>query len=169
MKIEVALDQGRLPAKYGKFGAAADFKNQHPLRSFPIKISNLPEQAVSLALTFVDPDSIPVAGFQWIHWTAANLPINIQEIPENASQQPPFSFIQGKNSTASPYINEADASINQRYVGPTPPSGIHNYELRLYALDKKLDLKAGFWMNELQHAMEGHILEHQKLILPYRG
>ncbi|MBA1393667.1 YbhB/YbcL family Raf kinase inhibitor-like protein, partial [Lactobacillus sp. XV13L] len=97
------------------------------------------------------------------------LPADLTEIPENASQKPPFSMIQGKNSTASPYINETDPTISQRYVGPTPPTGIHQYELRVYALDKVLDLQPGFWMNELQHAMSGHILSHQKLILPYRG
>ena len=103
------------------------------------------------------------------HWTAANVPGDLTEIPENSSQKPPFSMIQGKNSTASPYIQEKDPLICQHYVGPTPPQGIHNYELRIYALDQKLALAPGFWMNELLHAMEGHILTHQKIILPYRG
>lgn len=169
MKITVKLNQGQLPKKYGKFGDVADFKKQYPIISFPIRIYETPVQTASLALTLVDPDSIPVAGFPWIHWTAANLPNDLTEIPENSSQNPPFIMIQGKNSTASPYIKETDPLICEHYVGPTPPKGVHNYELRIYALDQELDLSPGFWMNELLHAMEGHILTHQKLILPYRG
>ncbi len=169
MKITVKLNQGQLPKKYGKFGDAADFKGAYPLRSFPISIYEQPAQTASFALTLIDPDSIPVAGFPWIHWTAANLHGDLTEIPENSSQKPPFSMIQGKNSTASPYIQEKDPLICQHYVGPTPPQGVHNYELRIYALDQKLALTPGFWMNELLHAMEGHILTHQKIILPYRG
>ena len=31
--------------------------------------------------------------------------------------------------------------------------------LHVYALDKMLDIKQGFLLNELYHAMDGHILE----------
>ena len=35
----------------------------------------------------------------------------------------------------------------------------HTYELHIYALDKILDLKNGFFLNELYESMEGHILD----------
>ncbi|UQS84055.1 YbhB/YbcL family Raf kinase inhibitor-like protein [Bombilactobacillus thymidiniphilus] len=170
MEINVTLQNGQLPKKYGKFAAAVDIAQQHyPLRSFPIIINNINPLAQSLALTLVDPDSIPVCGFEWIHWTAANIPTDIQQIPEDASQHPTFNFLQGKNSTAGSLIGQTNPKINQHFNGPTPPQGLHLYELRIFALDKKLNLTDGFWLNELKHAMNGHIIEHQKLILPYRG
>ena len=40
-----------------------------------------------------------------------------------------------------------------------PPDAPHIYELRVYALDTVLDLKPGFYMNEMFRQMEGHVLE----------
>ena len=40
-----------------------------------------------------------------------------------------------------------------------PPNAPHLYETHVYALDTLLDLKPGFYMNELYHAMDGHILD----------
>ena len=41
----------------------------------------------------------------------------------------------------------------------TPPDKSHTYELHIFALDEMLDLKNGFYLNELYEKMEGHILE----------
>lgn len=170
MKVSVKLDSNnQLPAAYGKFANPEDFKNHYPLRSFPIQISELPAQTRTWAFTFTDPDSIPVCGFSWIHWSGANLPAEVLELPANASQQPPVAFLQGKNSTISSFIGETDPTIYEHYVGPTPPDQLHRYELRVYAVDQILPLTNGFWLNELQHALTGHILAHVKIILPYRA
>ena len=145
MKVSVKLDSNnQLPAAYGKFANPEDFKNHYP-------------------------DSIPVCGFSWIHWSGANLPAEVLELPANASQQPPVAFLQGKNSTISSFIGETDPTIYEHYVGPTPPDQLHRYELRVYAVDQILPLTNGFWLNELQHALTGHILAHAKIILPYRA
>jgi len=69
MKISVALSNNLLPDKYGKHAAANDIKNGKPIISFPIKLSDIPADAKTNALIFTDPDSIPVCGFEWIHWT----------------------------------------------------------------------------------------------------
>jgi len=45
------------------------------------------------------------------------------------------------------------------YGGPCPPPGKpHRYFFKLYALDAKLDVKAGAGRNELEPAMKRHIL-----------
>ncbi|EQG24610.1 phosphatidylethanolamine-binding family protein [Clostridioides difficile DA00062] len=44
-----------------------------------------------------------------------------------------------------------------------PPDKAHIYELHVFALDKLLDLKNGFYLNELYQEMEGHILEEAVL------
>ncbi|UQS82300.1 YbhB/YbcL family Raf kinase inhibitor-like protein [Bombilactobacillus folatiphilus] len=170
MKINVPLIGELLPKKYGKFATGNDlYQNKYPATSFPIEIADVPALTKSLALTFLDPDSIPVCGFEWIHWTVANIAPDIHQIPENASQKPPFTMLQGKNSFAGSMLNQSDPLLNQTYHGPTPPSGTHQYELRVYALDQMLDLQPGFWLNELIHEMAGRILTHQKIVLPYRG
>lgn len=38
----------------------------------------------------------------------------------------------------------------------TPPDKTHLYELHVFALDKLLNLKSGFLLNDLYHLMEGH-------------
>ncbi|GHU45133.1 hypothetical protein FACS1894111_13280 [Clostridia bacterium] len=54
---------------------------------------------------------------------------------------------------------ESDPQIICRYIGPTPPKRDHKYTLALYALDcDTLNLREGFYLNELHDAMEGHIL-----------
>lgn len=84
MKISIPEENGFLPEKYAKH---SDVKiNGKPVVSFPITVEDVPENAETLAVVFVDFDSIPVCGFAWIHWTAANIPANVSEIPENASQ-----------------------------------------------------------------------------------
>lgn len=167
MKINVTLVDGLLPDKYGKYALTETIKNGKPLISFPINLEDIPKNTKSLALTFTDPDSIPVCGFEWIHWTAANIPLT-KAIPENYSQIAPTSVIQGKNSSASPLLDSLDKhSIG--YNGPVPPDKTHDYILKVYALDNELNLSDGFWMNELLHQMENHIVDKAEIVLPSRA
>ena len=41
----------------------------------------------------------------------------------------------------------------------SPPDTDHLYEIHVYALDCLLDLKPGFYLNELHKAMDGHLLD----------
>jgi len=95
---------------------------------------------------------VPVCGFSWIHWIAAN--IRRTEILENESLNA-MDFIQGVNSWISEGHLPSDVSC---YGGMSPPDASHVYELHVFALDKILELANGFYMNELYKAMEGHIL-----------
>ena len=52
-----------------------------------------------------------------------------------------------------------NSSGNMRYDGPCPPSGIHRYYFRLYALDvPSLNLKAGASRSDVEKAMQNHII-----------
>jgi len=167
MEIKVDLPNNLLPDKYGKYANPQAIKNGKPVISFPIKLSDIPADAKTIALTFTDPDSIPVCGFEWIHWTAANIPVD-QEITEDFSQTATAPVVQGKNSSASPLL-DGPKDVATGYNGPYPPDQTHDYVLKVFALDDNLDLENGFWMNELLHKMDGHILTSAQKTIPSRA
>lgn len=169
MKINVSLNDGLLPDKYGKYATGAEIKNGKPIISFPVDFSDIPDGTQSIAFTFTDPDSIPVCGFEWIHWTMANIPATTLSLPENFSQSASGPFIQGKNSSASPLLDGTDPDLKVGYNGPYPPDATHDYVFKAYALDTILEITDGFWMNELLHKMDGHILDSAKLTIPSRA
>lgn len=169
MKINVSLNNGLLPDKYGKYATGDQIKNGKPVISFPVEFSDIPSDAKTIAFTFTDPDSIPVCGFAWIHWTAANIPVSMPSLPENFSHGDSGAVIQGKNSSASPLLSGNDEQFMTGYNGPTPPDKTHDYVLKAYALDTSLDIENGFWMNELLHKMKGHIVDQAKFIIPSRA
>lgn len=147
--VSEAMNGGMIPDKYGKRGELKDgFGN--PCLSVPFKIENAPASTVSYALVLDDIDSVPVCGFVWIHWIAAN--IKATDIPEGASAN--ADFVQGVNSCFG--SNGRKNSVG--YIGMAPPNVPHVYTLKVYALDCELDLEEGFFYNELMHAMDGHVL-----------
>ena len=170
MEISVKLDNGLLPDLYGKFAPKAAKLDGHPVCSFPIEISDVPANAASLAIVFVDFDAIPVGGFCWIHWLAANIDPSTALIPENASQEQSTAMVQGSNSNYSPMVScPKDAEHVARYTGPYPPDKTHSYTLRVYALDTKLNLKEGYFLNEFRRAIQGHVITHAEIELPSRA
>jgi Raf kinase inhibitor-like YbhB/YbcL family protein len=117
----------------------------------PLEISHVPAEAKSLALIVDDPDA-PIG--MWVHWVAWNIDPATREIAEDTV---PHAVIQGKN----------DWKRNS-YGGPCPPSGVHRYFFKLYALDTKLNLGAGTTKTDLEKAMQGHILAKGELIGLYK-
>lgn len=168
MQISVPLVNGLLPDKYGKYAPTNNMLADHPIRSFPIKISDAPAGTKSYAIVFVDFDSTPVCGFTWVHWLAANIPAAMTTIPENASREASHQFIQGNNSNAGALVN-GDPQITRGYVGPQPPDKTHDYTLTVYALDTMLPLQNGYWLNDFLHAAKGHVLAKAKVTLPSRA
>jgi Raf kinase inhibitor-like YbhB/YbcL family protein len=155
------IKNGAFELKYGKHGT--QFLKGMPTLSFPIEIHDAPGGTRSFALFFEDRDAIPVARFSWIHWVAANL--TTPDLEENASANPKGRFVQGVNSYASRLLGSGALTDVEaaRYGGMAPPDTAHIYELHIYALDTRLDLKDGFFANELFKAMKGHVLAEAEL------
>lgn len=158
MKITVRLENGLLPDKYGKYSSVKI--GGSPSVSFPIKIDGVPGNAKSLALIFwIMTRFLFVVLLESIG--LPYIPADIKEIPENASQDCAFGMIQGKSSSSG--------VLKNRYGGPMPPDKTHTYTLTLFALDTDLKLSEGFSMQELNAAMEDHILDKAEVQLPSRS
>lgn len=165
MKItSTAVMNGHFADKYGKRGTQIK-ANGKPTCSIPFRIEDAPAGTVSYALLLEDKDAIPVCGFTWIHWVACNL--TRTEVLENESTTA-SDFIQGTTSWCGPLGGESqiEAAV---YGGMGPPDAPHMYELHVYALDTKLDLKKGFYYNELYKAMQGHVLTQATLSAYYNN
>jgi len=149
------IRDGIIDKRFGIFGS--DNVAGIPMRSLPFKIDNAPENAKTFALTLFDYDAIPVTGFCWIHWIAAN--IRTTTMPENASADA-ADFVQGVNSWGAP--SQGEKALHREaassYGGMAPPDGPHRYHLTVYALNDELPLNDGFLLNELLNVMAGHVL-----------
>lgn len=116
----------------------------------PLSFLDVPQGAKSLALIVDDPDA-PRGTFD--HWIVWNLPPDTKMLPEGAKVPR-----QGLN-----HFDE------QRYRGPLPPKGpLHRYFFKAFALDTLIDLPNGSTKEELQDAMEGHILGKTELVGTYQ-
>jgi len=111
-------------------------------------IEDIAEETKSLALIVDDPDA-PMG--TWVHWVVFDIP-PVSMIEENS-----IPGKQGSNDFG-----------RKNYGGPCPPSGTHRYFFKIYALDKNLNLKEGTTKEELEKAMQGHILDKAELIGLYK-
>ncbi len=145
--ISSAFEEGgSIPSKYTCDG---------PDVSPPLGWSNVPDQAVSLALILDDPDA--PAG-TWVHWVIYDIPVNEAGLSDEI---PPRRELE---SGARQGTNDFD---NIGYGGPCPPGGSHRYYFTLYALDEHLNLPPGRTKAKLLEAMEGHILDEAQLMGTY--
>lgn len=113
----------------------------------PLTIADIPEGTKSLALIVNDPDA---PSGSWTHWLVWNIPPETKEILEDSV---PESAVLGEN----------DFGRNE-YGGPCPPSGTHRYHFKIYALDTVLALEPGASREELEEAMEEHVLDSAELV-----
>ena len=112
--------------------------------------------AQSFALIADDPDA-PVG--TWVHWVLFDIPGKTRELPEGVAKQEELAdgSRQGRNDFR-----------RIGYGGPCPPPGRpHRYFFKLYALDGKLNLKAGATKAEVEKAMQRHVLAQGELIGRY--
>lgn len=149
---------GVIMDQYGCRGEMNEY--EMPTYSLPLTIKDAPQGTVSYALVLEDKDAFPVSGFSWIHWTAANI---VRTVIEENESQTATDFVQGVNSWISDQGGNTPAQACSYYGGMAPPDAPHLYELHMYALDKMLDLKPGFYYNELYQQMEGHILAQETI------
>ena len=163
------IKNGYLDPAFGKHGSQF-LQGKKPSRSFHLAWDELPKGTKSLAIIFDDEDAIEVCGFNWIHWTVANIDPNLKQLPENASEE--LDLLQGVTSWSSPIIPkewQIDKTQDANFGGCAPPDKEHRYGITLYALDKTLNLVKGFYKNELVWAMQGHILASQTLYFKYKS
>lgn len=108
-----------------------------------VHIKDIPTGTKSLVLTLDDPDA--PSGL-WTHWLLWNLPPTVTQLTTNMG-------VAGINSWGNAF-----------YQGPCPPTGLHHYYLKLYALDTMLNLPAGSNPIALQQSMAGHIVAEVQLM-----
>lgn len=145
-----AFENGQtIPSKY-----TCDGDNVSP----PLAIAGVPEGTKSFALIMDDPDVPKQLKLDGVfdHWVLFNIPADIREIPEGGSMG-----VAGANSAGK------DA-----YTGACPPAQYepseHRYFLKLYALDLKLDLRAGASKKDVLMAIEGHVIGQAELVGRYK-
>lgn len=127
-----------IPAKYTCLGEGIN-----P----PLQWSQVPANTKSLALIVDDPDATIGVFSHWVLW---NIPVRVGVLMENSI---PTDAVVGTGSSGA-----------NHYVGPCPPSGVHHYRFKLYALDAMLSLPPSAGQKDLESAMVGHILEQSELI-----
>ena len=128
---------GMIPAKY-----TCDGNDISP----ELNIEGVPASAKSLALIMDDPDA-PVG--TWDHWILFNIPATIKNVAKATEPQGTAGMNSWKKTG---------------YGGPCPPSGVHRYFFKLYALDKMLDLPAGSNKKALESAMKSNIIAEAQLM-----
>ena len=74
--MKISADFTVIPDAFAKAAPPENCIDGTPIVSFPFYIDELDPSVQFLHWEFVDPDSIPVCGFQWNHWSLANLPVD---------------------------------------------------------------------------------------------
>ncbi len=130
--------KGMIPKKYTCNG-----DNVNP----SLRFEGIPEEAKSLVLIMDDPDT-PMGTFtHWVIWD--------------------IEPVAGIEEDSIPGVEGMNDFRKIGYGGPCPPSGTHRYFFRVYALDKKLEIKAGAGRKDVENAMIGHILAEGELVGKY--
>lgn len=146
--ISAEFQEGaEIPSRY-----ASDGENVSPELSW----KDAPPNTKSFALIVHDPDAPRAEGFT--HWVVYNIGPGTGHIEEGVPDGKEIKGVgmQGKNDTGK-----------MGYVGPAPPSGVHRYFFRLYALDCMLDLEAGASHPLVSAALKGHVLAQAELMGTY--
>lgn len=122
----------------------------------PLQWTGAPVETRSFALICEDPDA---PRGTWLHWVLYNIPGTAVELMQAVPTLPetPSGTRHGRNTAK-----------DMAYAGPCPPPGKpHRYFFRLYALDIMLNLPPGASRQELEQAMDQHILGQGTLMGRY--
>jgi Raf kinase inhibitor-like YbhB/YbcL family protein len=125
----------------------ADGENVSPHLSW----SEPPADTESFALLCDDPDS---RSGSFVHWLAWDIEPSQRQLNEGVPA-----------SAESSGISQGENGFGQTgYGGPKPPPGSpHRYVFRLLALDTRLGLQNGAKRDDLERAVEGHVLAEARL------
>ena len=115
------------------------FGYKHENEQPDVQFKSVPAETKTLAIIMDDPDAMKAVGKVWVHW------LTYHSVNDTTK-------IEGKTD-----FGEIG------YGGPAPPDGKHTYIFKGYALDTSLNIKEGYSKQELEYAMNGHILAEAKL------
>jgi succinyl-CoA:acetate CoA-transferase len=147
LKTTAFADNREIPNKY-----TCDGGDVSPALNW----NDAPAGTQSFALIADDPDALVGT---WTHWIIWNIPAKSVGLPEGVPnvEESGDGTRQGKNDFK-----------RIGYGGPCPPAGKpHRYFFKLYALDAKLDVKAGASRKELERDMKRHVLSHAESMGKY--
>lgn len=116
-----------------------------------LRWSQVPGEAESLVLIVDDPDAGRVT-----HWLAYNLPVDA-DLAEGASGRLPRGAAEGQNDWQT-----------VGWTGPCPDSGRHHYHFRLFALDTTLTGLDAPTRQQVEAAMNGHVIASGELVGTYQ-
>jgi len=141
MKLQSSVFEngGYIPPKY-----TCDGINSNP----SLQISDAPIGTKSLVLTLSDPDAPSGDFVHWLMWniTPETKLIKMDDLPKE--------FVQGKT----------DFGKNE-YGGPCPPSGVHHYIFKLYAIDFVFDpMSPNTDKTKILTLIKDHILAKVELV-----
>jgi Raf kinase inhibitor-like YbhB/YbcL family protein len=104
----------------------------------PVTFANVPLKAVSIALIMKDADA------PYTHWVLYNVAPDVSGVAEG--DVPPGAAGQSTSGKLG-------------YEGPCPPAGdAHHYTFTLSALDNVVNVQDGVPVDEVEKAMEGHVI-----------
>jgi Raf kinase inhibitor-like YbhB/YbcL family protein len=137
-----------IPEEYTAYGQG---------KSIPLSWSNAPSGTRSVAIIIDDPDAKRPGGF--VHWLVYNIPAETTSLPPGLPTKPSLDTPKG----ASQGVNSTGAI---GYFGPRPPKGDppHHYHVKVFAIDRELNLDPGADSEALTKAMQGHVLGQGELV-----
>ena len=148
-------DGSMVPEKYSCVpGMAGGPPDASKMTSPPLSWVNAPAGTKSFVLLLHDPDAHAGKTFDDItHWVVFNIPGDATSLPEGMKA----------DSTVAPQGNNIARAPS--FFGPcAPPGPVHHYTFELFALDTMLDLQKGASRDDVQKAMDGHVLTGTVLI-----
>ena len=166
--LSSAVKDGRLDIEYGINAAdQTRIKEGIPRYSLPFEWSGEPEGTASYAIEYMDYDNAEDEGVIWIHWIAAGIDAKRHSYAAGEAGNDD-TIAHGHNSWSLPYgpYEKISEQYKIGYGGPAP-GRCHTYELTIYALDYKPDLKTGFYYGEMRNKLEGHVLDKAVLRMQY--
>jgi Raf kinase inhibitor-like YbhB/YbcL family protein len=116
----------------------------------------VPRDTKSFVLMCEDVDSPKASRVNWVYY---DLPAAVMYLPERVARvtRPALGGVHGKNGSGE-----------LGYRGPCQQTGTHRYYFRLYALDVMLGLEPGASWQDVEGAMEGHVLDEASLMGMYK-
>lgn len=138
-------DNQNIPAQF-----TCDGQNISP----DLKWQNFPEATKSFILIIDDPDA---PHGTWDHFVGFDIPVDINQVAVGELNALESKAKIGRNGWG-----------RNNYGGPCPPSDMHRYFFKIYALDKMLGLTKDVTKTDILKAAQDHILAEAVLVGRYQ-